>query len=272
MTAKTPLLEARRVERTYRKPHREIEAVRDCCFQLHLGESVALVGPSGSGKSTLARMLLFLEQPDRGEVLFKGKGAREISRSPDFRGKIQAVFQDPGSSLNPHLQIRSIISEPLLARGGFSRKQIHERIMELLSLVELPEKYLDRRPDRLSGGERQRVALARALAAKPEILILDEATSALDAAVRAELLLVLRRLRRESCLSLLVITHSLFVASVLSRRVLIMNEGRIIEEGVLPEFLRHPKHPVSRQLVALMPESLKVRLKPHSGKGTVSEE
>jgi len=262
MTAKPPLLEARHVEKTYRSPYRKIEAVRDCCLQLHRGESVALVGISGSGKSTLARMLLFLEHADRGEVLFKGRKTREISRRPEFRGKIQAVFQDPGASLNPHLRIRSIISEPLLACGGFTREEIDARLAQLMASVELPTKYLDRQPGRLSGGERQRVALARALAAKPEILILDEATSALDAAVRAELLLVLSRLRRESGLSLLVITHSFFVASVLSRRVLIMDEGRIVEEGVLPEFLQHPEHPVSRQLIAMMPESLRSRLKP----------
>jgi len=251
-----PLLVGRQLELTYPGGIRAVDRVS---LHLHENENLALVGPSGSGKSSLARLLLYLRKPDAGDVLFRGRNFWNLSRVEQhrIRGRIQAVFQDPGASLNPYLRVESVISEPLLATGKLSREQRRARIRELMAMVELDSSFLTRRSRELSGGERQRVALARALASMPELLVLDEATSALDAPVRAELLDLLERLRTVVGLSMLVITHDLFVAWRLCRKILVMNRGVIVEDGVSVDILSHPRHPVTSAMVSRIPPALR---------------
>lgn len=230
-------------------------AVNKVSFSLAPGETLGLVGESGSGKSTLVRALLGLELPREGVIRHHGTavGAADRSALKQLRRTSQMVFQDPSSSMNPGLNVREIVTEPLLINRSSSRKERHTRAAELLELVELPADFADRHPHQLSGGQRQRVAIARALSLSPSLLICDEPVSALDVSVQTQILQLLRRLQDELGISMLIISHDLAVIRDIAHRVAVMKQGSIVEMGDRQAIFDNPQHPYTKSLLAAVP-------------------
>lgn len=231
-----------------------VRAVRDVNFTLAEKETLAIVGESGSGKSTTARAVLRLV-PSTGSIEFRGQEIQGVrgKRLQQYRKKVQMVFQDPYSSLNPVGTIESIIFEPMRTHGGLSRQKMRARVAELLDLVGLPQQFAQRHPHQLSGGQRQRVAIARAIALNPEIMVLDEALSALDVSTQAQIIEVLRRVRSETGVACLFISHDLAVVRMFADRVAVVNLGSIVEAGDVESIFTNPKHAYTQALLASVP-------------------
>lgn len=253
----TPLIEVSAVEKTFslggfltRKISKQ--AVKPTTLTIGRGEIVGLGGESGSGKTTLARLIMGRIAPSSGQVHVDGQNVAEAHDSVWFRRKIQMVYQNPGTSLNPKRTIAQTLSVPL-AFAGLDRAAMDARIKELLAQVELPESYAGKYPHELSGGQKQRVAIARALAAEPEILVLDEPTSALDVSVQKNVIALLLRLREELGLTFLFISHDLSLMRNFCTRVLIMLRGELVEQGTPAAVFDDPKHPYTRALIAAVP-------------------
>jgi ABC-type glutathione transport system ATPase component len=228
-----------------------IDAVRNVSLRLGHGESLAIVGRSGSGKSTLARLLLAIERPDRGEVRFEDQlisGLPE-GRIRPLRRYFQAVFQDPGSSLDPCLRVGSIVAEPLAAHRIGTARERRRRVREVLDRVGLRAGAELAYPDAFSGGERQRIAIARALAPDPKLLVLDEPVSSLDASVQTEIIDLLLDLRRDGGLALIMISHDLAVVRELCEQAAVMHDGSLVEIGRTEDVLARPEHPATRALL-----------------------
>lgn len=250
------LLAAESAEVTYRRSGRPFVALHDLTFRIGPGERVGVVGGSGSGKTTLARLLLGLIRPSAGTVSFKG---RRIDDQPerslgDLRVGASMVFQDPRSSLNPRMKAGDIITEPLrsprLRRRGDLPRQSPAVVQAALESVGLAPVVASRFPHQLSGGQRQRVAMARALISDPEVLLADEPVSALDVSVRAQVLNLLAAAVAERGLALVFVSHDLAVVRHLCERVVVMQHGRIVEQGAVDDVLAHPEHPYTRELLA----------------------
>jgi oligopeptide/dipeptide ABC transporter ATP-binding protein len=235
-----------------RHTERLLRAVDGVDLEVRRGEALALVGESGSGKSTLALALTGLQPTDAGQIRLEGRVLPE-HRSRDDRRRIQMVFQDPYSSLNPRLTVGSMLGELLRVHHVVPRDEVRSFSAELIRLVGLDEGALGAYPRQFSGGQRQRVAIARALALRPEILVADEPVSALDVSVQATILNLLRDLRRELGLTLLLISHNLAVVRHLCDRVAVMYLGRIVEVAPAQELFRDPRHPYTRGLLAAIP-------------------
>lgn len=229
---------------------RQTVALHDVSLQLRRGEAVALIGESGSGKSTLARLLLRLDRPDGGVVRLDGD---DVTRLPEraFRRRVQMVFQDPFSSLNPMRTIGAQLEAPLRQLKGSSASTWPGEAAQLLDDVGLSPgaTFLARRPDELSGGQRQRVAIARALAPGPDVLIADEPTSMLDVSLRGGVLQLLQRLKVERGLGLVLITHDLAAARLVADRVAVLFRGRIVETGAIDDVIGAPAHPYTQALL-----------------------
>ncbi|MEZ4404162.1 MAG: ABC transporter ATP-binding protein [Kofleriaceae bacterium] len=278
MTA--PLLEVRQLRKEFVSSRmfgrgRRVVAVQDVSFTVGRGEAVALVGESGSGKSTIARMLVRLAQPDGGEIRLDGVDVLAKERrgaSLAYRGRVQMIFQDPFGSLNPVHSVAHHLERPLVRHGRTGalnptravgehlagplertgRDALHARMVELLRTVGLEpaEEMLARHPYELSGGQRQRVAIARALAVQPDLLVADEPTSMLDVSIRIGVMNLLRRLKREHGLGIILITHDLASARYLADRILVLYRGRIVEDGPSRAVVSEPAHPYTRELLA----------------------
>lgn len=213
------------------------EVLHDVTFDVRHGEILGLVGESGTGKSTLAKTILGMVKPDRGTVTHYTK-------------RPQMIFQDPYSSLNPFYSVEWTLEEPLRVYGKYNKAERKRRVREMLERVELRPECLGAKPSELSGGQRQRVSIAAALIRRPKFLIADEPVSALDVTIQAQILTLLRSLRKELDLSYLFISHDLNVVYQLCDRVLVMKSGRIVEQGTVDEIFDHPKEDYTKQLLA----------------------
>jgi peptide/nickel transport system ATP-binding protein len=232
-----------------------LRAVADVDLDLGQGEVLGLVGESGSGKSTLAKMLLGLLSPDAGTIRLAGADVGGMGRRALAR-RIQPVFQDPYSSLNPRKSVAAIVALPLAVQGIGSADERRARAIAMLSRVGLSSRHADVYPSELSGGQRQRVAIARALVVEPEIVLLDEPTSALDVSVQSQILNLLLDLRRDLGLTYIFISHNLAVVEHMATRVAVMYLGRIVEMAERDALFREPRHPYTRALLdsVLTPE------------------
>ncbi|MCE0507014.1 ABC transporter ATP-binding protein [Roseivivax sp. GX 12232] len=251
-------LEARGVSRVFQSrkglfgPPHEIRAVDNVDLSVHRGEILALVGESGSGKSTLARMLLGLDAPTSGEILLDGIPVSDMAPM-DRAGRVQPIFQDPYSSLNPRRTLAEIIARPLALRGEGDAGARRRKAREMMELVRLPDRLLHSYPSQLSGGQRQRVAIARALVTDPRMLVCDEPTSALDVSVQAQILNLLSELQRDLGLTCLLITHDMAVVHQIATRVAVMLNGQLIETGLAEDVLVRPQTTYTRRLLAAAP-------------------
>ncbi|HXD43657.1 MAG TPA: oligopeptide/dipeptide ABC transporter ATP-binding protein [Pseudolabrys sp.] len=248
------LLELRHVTRTFDlsqgvfRRAATLTAVADVSLTVKRGEVFALVGESGSGKTTLAKMLLGLLPPSSGEILVGGTPISAKDRVAVSR-RVQPIFQDPYSSLNPRKPVAQLIALPLLVHGVGDRATRRAKVMEMLELVGLSPRHYDSYPGQLSGGQRQRVAIARALILRPEVVICDEPTSALDVSVQAQILNLLLELKRELGLTYFFISHNLAVVEHLADRVAVMYLGRFVEERTRVGLFASPRHPYTRALL-----------------------
>jgi len=233
-----------------------IKAVDGICFDILQGSSVGLVGESGSGKSTTGKAIIGLNPVTSGSIDFDGRSLVNLSRKAflPFRRRIQMVFQDPFNSLNPRMRVETIVGEPLAIHYPRMKSvERRERIADLLRQVDLPEDSMSRYPHAFSGGQRQRIGIARALAVKPELLILDEPVSALDVSVQAQIINLLNDLKPEFHLTYLFISHDLAVVEHFCDVTLVMNQGKLVEQGPTEAVLNNPKDPYTRKLLEAVP-------------------
>lgn len=234
-----------------------VKAVDGVSFTVPRGKTVGLVGESGSGKTTIGRSIVRLNEITEGAIFFEGKEIGHLNRKQFFpyRKRIQMIFQDPFNSLNPRMHVESIIGEALAIHfPQMNRAQRRDRSADLLCRVGLQEDHLRRYPHEFSGGQRQRIGIARALAVEPEFIVCDEAVSALDVSVQAAIVNLLQDLQKELGLTYLFIAHDLAVVEHISDEVLVMTEGKIVEQAPADEIYANPKHEYTRKLLAAVPK------------------
>jgi oligopeptide/dipeptide ABC transporter ATP-binding protein len=255
-TPRTPLLEVRSLTKRFAgRGGGVVRAVENVSFSISRGATFALVGESGCGKTTVTKLVLGLEKPTSGEILFHGANLARAS-SPAmhaYRREAQAVFQDPYSSLNPRLRVRTIIAEPLMAHGIGDRSSQRGRVFEVLDVVGLPKTAAGLYPHEFSGGQRQRIAIARALALKPSFMVLDEPISALDVSIRAQILNLLADIQDQFGLTYLIVAHDLALVEHFSSNVGVMYLGSMAELGPTEAVFSAPLHPYTKALLASVP-------------------
>jgi peptide/nickel transport system ATP-binding protein len=266
-----PLLEVRGLAQRYPLPRQGarawlqpapvLQALDDVSFRLQAGRCLGVVGESGSGKSTLARLVMALERPQRGQVLFEGLDLHALpaARLRQLRPGFQMVFQDPYGSLDPRRSVLQSLCEPLAllqsAQAVAGTAQRRQRAAEALDAVGLRAADLDKYPHEFSGGQRQRIAIARALITRPRLIVADEPVSALDVSVQAQVLNLLRELQQSHGLAYLFISHDLAVVDHLCDEILVLQQGRVVEQGTPSQLFRQPQHPHTQALLAAVPAS-----------------
>ncbi|MGV8977184.1 MAG: ABC transporter ATP-binding protein [Cellulomonas sp.] len=264
MSDQTPVIELRGVHVVHKartgslfRPDR-VHAVNGVDFTISRGETVGIVGESGCGKSTLAKVMVGLQKPTAGEVLFKGEVVKHRSAAArKIMGRsISVVFQDPATALNSRMLIKDALRDPLDVHGIGTAAQRRERVRELISLVGLPTSALEVLPSQISGGQRQRVAIARALALDPDVIVADEPTSALDVSVRAQILNLLTDLKASLGLGLVFISHDIQTVRYVSDRIVVMYLGEIVEQGPSAQVFENPRADYTRTLLGAAPSLL----------------
>lgn len=234
----------------------DFTAVEDISFDVGRGSTHALVGGSGSGKTTTGRAIAMFNRPTAGRITLDGTELTGLSpkQQRGMRGRVQMVYQNPYSSLDPKMRVGEIVAEPLRNLAGASKREALKRADEFLARVALdPAQFANRTPAQLSGGQRQRLAIARALIVEPELVVLDEAVSALDVTVQAQILELLENLQRELGLTYVFISHDLAVVRQISDTVSVFSRGRQVEYGTTDEVFTHPRHDVTRELINVIP-------------------
>ena len=248
----------------FRRKTDRVRALDGVNLDIYRGECLGLVGESGCGKTTAGKSIIRLLDPTGGRVIYyppaddtKGMDIaatpRRMLKRMGIRGKLQMVFQDPTTSLDPRMLIKNIVAEPLQAQKRLKRREVEERVIELLDLVGLTRDHYMRYPHEFSGGQRQRIAVARAIATNPEFLVLDEPTSALDVSVQAQILNLLQTLRRKLNLTYLFVTHHLLVVKYISNRLAVMYLGKVVEIAKTADLFYHPVHPYTHALLSGIP-------------------
>lgn len=255
MTNQT-LVEVKNLTKHFPAAHKQVvRAVDDVSFVIQRGETLGLVGESGCGKTTVGRCLLRLIEPTNGQVRFDGRNLTEFDKTElrGLRRRMQIIFQDPYSSLNPRMKVGEIIGEPLVVHGVGNKLERRERVAELLGVVGLDPDYANRYPHQFSGGQRQRIGIARALALNPDFIVADEPVSALDVSVQAQIVNLLQDLQQKFGITYLFISHGLAVVKHISSRVGVMYLGKLVELAPADEIYSRPLHPYTQALLAAIP-------------------
>jgi peptide/nickel transport system ATP-binding protein len=262
----TPILEVRGLTKHFKSGNAMrasvVRALEDVSFKLYPGRVVALVGESGSGKSTTARLIAKLYEPTAGQILYEGGDvAKSRSRKAmlDYRSHVQMIFQDPFGSLNPVHRVEYILKRPLLLHRKADRRNIADRVQNLLNRVALTpaDEFAGKYPHQLSGGQRQRVAIARALAVEPKVILADEPVSMLDVSIRMGVLNLMAQLRDENHIAFLYVTHDLASARYFADETMVMYAGRVVESGPSEDLIRSPQHPYTQLLLSAVPDPSK---------------
>lgn len=228
-----------------------VRAVDGVSFSVAAGTVCAIVGESGSGKTTVARCICGLEEADSGEVLLKG--VKPDYKNREIRRTVQYVFQDTYNSLNPRMRIKDIIAEPIALHFGLKGAELQAAVIAELARVGIGENYLGKYPHELSGGQRQRIVIARALALKPELLVADEPVSSLDVSIQAQILKLLQDLNKKEGITIIFITHDLRIVKALANNVVVMSEGKIVEQGATDKVYSSPQSEYTKQLLSAIP-------------------
>ncbi len=242
-----------KIEHVFSEEKDTVKAVDGVCFTLFKGKVLAVVGESGSGKTTIARCICGLETQDSGEIFFEGKPID--FKNPYTRRKIQYIFQDTFASLNPRIKISDALSEPINFHFKLKDEQLETEVKRYLGLVGLPVSILKKYPHELSGGQRQRAVVARALTMKPEVLVADEPVSSLDVSVQAQILELFSRLNKEGKILIIFITHDLRVVKNIADEMIVLNKGKIVEEGQVSDIYKKPLNDYTKLLLASIPDS-----------------
>ena len=250
-----PLLQIRNLSKRFETERGAVHAVNDVSFDIPRGSITGLVGESGSGKTTLGRTLLRLVEPSEGKTLFDGLdlNSLDVSEMRDMRQRMQIIFQDPVSSLNPRLKVGAIIAEGLVAHKIGTPSEQKDRVAALLEEVGLQADHMNRYSHEFSGGQRQRIGIARALALEPEFIVADESVSALDVSIQAQVLNLLLELRAKRNLTMLFIAHDLSVVEYLCDQIVVMYLGKVVEVGPARPLYTNPSHPYTRALLSAIP-------------------
>ena len=256
------LLEAKHLVKEFpiggtKKEPQVVHAVSDVNLEIYEGETLALVGESGCGKSTLGRVLIRLLEATSGEIYFEGEDIVGMSAASfaEKSKQMQIIFQDPNASLNPRMSVKEIIAEPLTTYGLKGKKELEDRVKELMKEVGIPEEFYNRYPHQFSGGQRQRIGIARAIALNPKLIICDEPVSALDVSIQSQVLNLLKDLQEEYKLTYLFISHDLSVVKFIADRVCVMFLGCLCEVGDTDELYDHPLHPYTKFLLNAIPKA-----------------
>lgn len=261
MSTQDVIFEVKALKKTYitpggiGRPAKHVEAVKGIDFTVLAGETLSIVGESGCGKSTTAKMLLNIEQPSAGQILFRGRDIASFNKAQwrDYRKKVQVIFQDPYSSLNPRWKVGRIIAEPLKLNTNLSNKEITEKVYEIMAKVGLQKDWYNRYPHQFSGGQRQRIGIARALILNPDVIICDEPVSALDVSIQAQVLNLLLDLQQEFNLTYVFISHDLSVVEHISDRILVMYFGSVVEMGTVDDIFENTQHDYTKKLLSAIP-------------------
>lgn len=255
MAERDTILEVRNLKKYFRVAAGVVHAVDDVSFTIERGKTLGVVGESGCGKSTLGRTILHLQESTDGQVIFEGKDITRVNRKEltELRKKMQIIFQDPFSSLNPRMSLYQSIAEPLRIMTSYNEKEIERRVFEIMQIVGLADRYVNTYPHELDGGRRQRIGIARALIMNPSFVICDEPVSALDVSIQAQILNLMRDIQEERQLTYIFVTHDLSVVKYISDDIMVMYLGQMVEKAHTAELFEYRLHPYTKALLSAVP-------------------